>query len=318
MRKIRYNILFVIGLMLTLGLTSAFGFGGDDKNKRPKNTGILTVKTSPVSYPVKIDGEYKGMSGIDNGAEIYLEPGTHKLEIEFPNGRIYTKNVEIIKDRKNCICLKYIEETIKRPCPYDVSVSGPDRVLEGDLITFAAFNSVSGSTTPLNYRWKVSPDTVRITSGLGTSAITVDTTGMGGQRITADLDVTDDVYGKTCFQKNSVPTDVERQPEIKSFQCDEFESRKFDEDKARFDNCVLQLQGSPDTQLYIFIYPGTDKISLSSNTYDKLSKRTLDYLVKTRGIDPRRISIIKGGNRLKTTFSVWFVPPGAQLPVPQD
>ncbi len=318
MRKISYNFLFVIGLMLTLGMTSAFGYG-DEKTKRPKNTGTLTVKTSPVSYPVKIDGVYKGMSGTGEATEFYLEPGIHKLEIEFPNGKVYTKEVEIIKDRKNCICLRYIEESVKRPCPYDVSVSAPEKVLEGDLITFAAFNNVTGSTTPLNYRWTVSPDTIRVTSGLGTSAITVDTTGMGGQRITAELDVTDDVYGKTCFQKNSVPTDVEKKPEIKAFRCDEFESRAFDDDKARFDNCVLQLQGNPDAQLYIIIYQGTDKISMTRNTYDKLSKRTLDYLVKTRGVDPRRISIIKGNsNRLKTTYEIWFVPPGAQLPVPQE
>ncbi len=154
MRKIRYNFLFVIGLMLTLGMTSAFGFG-DEKSKRPKNTGILTVKTTPVAYSVKIDGVYKGMSGVGEASEFYLEPGIHKLEIEFPNGKIYTKDVEIIKDRKNCVCLKYIEETVKRPCPYDVSVSAPENVLEGDLITFAAFNSVTGSTTPLNYSWTV-------------------------------------------------------------------------------------------------------------------------------------------------------------------
>lgn len=317
MRKISYNFLFVIGLMLTLGMTSAFGFG-NDKNKRPKNTGTLTVKTTPVAYAVKIDGVYKGMSGTDTPAEFYLEPGIHKLEIEFPNGKVYTKDVEIIKDRKNCICLRYIEETLKRPCPYDVSVSAPERVLEGDLITFAAFNSVTGSTTPLNYRWRVSPDAVRVTSGLGTSAITVDTTGMGGQRIIAELDVTDDVYGATCFQKNSVPTEVERKPVISANQCDAFESRAFDDDKARFDNCVLQLQGNPDAQLYIIIYQGTDRVSMTSNTYDKLSKRTLDYLVKTRGVDPRRISIVKGSsNRLKTSYEIWFVPPGAPLPVPQ-
>jgi hypothetical protein len=316
MRNIRYNFLFVIGLMLTLGITSAFGFG-DEKTKRPKNTGTLTVKTTPVAYSVKIDGVFKGMSGVGEGSEFYLEPGMHKLEIEFPNGKTYTKDVEIIKDRKNCVCLKYIEETVKRPCPYDVSVSGPDKVLEGDLITFAAFNNVTGSTTPLNYTWKVSPDTVRVTSGLGTSAITVDTTGMGGQTITADLDVTDDVYGKTCFQKNSVPTEVEKKPEIKSFKCDEFDSGPFDDTKARFDNCVLQLQGNPDAQLYVIIYQGTDKLSMTRNTYDKISKRTLDYLVKMRGVDPRRISIVKWGDRPRTAFEIWLVPPGAQPPVPQ-
>lgn len=317
MRKIRVNFLFMIGLLLTVGVSAAFGFN-DDKNKRPKNTGILTVKTSPVSYPVKVDGAFVGMSGTATATEFFLTPGIHKLEIEFPNGKVYTKEIEIFRDRKNCICLRYVEETIKRPCPYDVSVSAPENVLEGDLITFAAFNNVSGSTTPLNYRWTVSPDTVRVTSGLGTSAITVDTSGMGGQTITAELDVTDDVYGKTCFQKNSVPTEVKKPLKIEAFRCDEFEAGPFDDTKARFDNCVLQLQGNPDAQMYVILYQGTDKASMTRNTYDALSKRTLDYLVKTRGVDPRRISIVKGStNRSKTTYEIWFVPPGAPLPVPQ-
>ncbi len=314
MRKMKYNFLFVIGLMLTVGLTSAFGFGGDDKNKRPKNTGILTVKTSPSAYSVKIDGVYKGMSGVGESAEFYLEPGTYKLEVEFPNGKTFTKDVVITKDRKNCVCLKYIETTSTRPCPYDVSVSAPDKAVAGDLITFAAINNFKDSNTPLNYRWKVTPDTARITSGLGTSAITVDTTGMGGQKISADLDVTDDIYGKTCFQKNSVTVPVDEIPVIEYLICDQFESRKFDEDKARFDNCVLQLQGRPDTQIYIFIYTG----NTSRENYDKISKRTLDYLVKTRGVDPRLIKITDAGKRPKTTFEVFIVPPGAKLPVPQD
>jgi len=68
----------------------------------------------------------------------------------------------------------------------------------------------------------------------------------------------------------------------------------------------------------MIIYQGTDKISMTRNSYDKLSKRTLDYLVKTRGVDPRRIQIIKGSStRPKTAYEIWFVPPGASLPVPQ-
>ena len=88
MRKISYNFLFVIGLMLTLGMTAAYG-----QERRPKNSGTLTVKTSPVAYAVKINGEYKGMSGTDKPAEFHLAPGIHKLEIEFPNGKVYTKEV---------------------------------------------------------------------------------------------------------------------------------------------------------------------------------------------------------------------------------
>ncbi|MBS1794555.1 MAG: hypothetical protein JSS81_11910 [Acidobacteria bacterium] len=317
MRKIHYNLLFAIGLMLTIGLTTAFGFGGDDKNKYPKNMGVLSVKTSPASYPIKIDGQDRGMTGVNQGAEFILEPGIHKIEIAFPDG-VRTREVEIIKERKNCVCLKYIEEQIKRPCPYDVWVSAPEKVIAGELVTFAAFNRVANSATPLNYRWKVTPESTVIKSGLGTSAITVDTTGMGNQTITAELDVTDDVYGKTCHQKNSFPTEVQEVKKPEKIKCDEFIPGPFDDAKARLDNCVIQLQGSPDAQLYIIIYQGTDKAGMTRDTYDKLSKRTLDYLVKTRAVDPRRISIINGGPRPKTTFVVWFVPPGAPLPTPDE
>jgi hypothetical protein len=55
---------------------------------------------------------------------------------------------------------------------------------------------------------------------------------------------------------------------------------------------------------------------MSKNTYEKLSKRTLDYLVKNRGMDPRRITIIKGSPRASTAFEIWIVPPGAPPPVP--
>lgn len=310
MQKIRYNFLFIVGLMMILGLaTTAFS------QKRPKNTGILSVKTSPQSYQVRVDGQVIGMSGVGSAAEFYLAPGYHRIEVEGPNGQTFSKEMDIRKDTRNCICLKVNEIVDKRPCPYNIVVDGPDKVQEGDLITFSSRNLVTEGTIPVNYKWSVSGGT--ITSGLGTSSITVDTKGMGGQMVRAVLDVTDDVYGSTCFQKNEVPTNVEKliEPEPpKPFQCDIFESRSFDDDKARFDNCVIQLQSSPDSQIYIILYQGTEKRSISADT---LSKRTLDYLVKTRGVDPRRIVITKWGNRPRTTYEIWIVPPGAQPPVPQ-
>ena len=316
MRK--FSFIFVIGLIAAFAATAAFGFGGD--TKKPKNTGTLTVKTSPVAYPVKVNGQYLGMSGVNDAAQFYLPPGTHKLEIEFPNGKMFSENIQIIKDRKNCICLKYVETTTERACPYNVRVDGPDTIPEGDLITFAAFNAVSGAAVPLTYRWKVSPESAIITSGQGSSAITVDTSNLGGQRVRADLEVWDDVYGKTCRQTDDATTDISRviiEPPD-PVRCDVFESKAFDDDKARFDNCVIQLNGIPFAQLYLIIYQGTDKISMSRNTYDKLSKRTLDYLVKERGVDPRKISIVKGGRApLKTTYEIWIVPPGAEPPLAQ-
>ena len=318
MRNIKYNFLYVIALVLTLGLTDAFAHSADDKVKRPKNTGILTVKTTPIAYPVRVDGQVVGMSGVDTPAEFYLAPGMHRIEIEGPNGQLFSKEVEIRRGAKNCVCLKIIEETTKRPCPYDIYLSGPDRVIEGDLITFASNNRVTTGAVPVKYAWAVSPSGVNITSGLGTPAITVDTTGMAGQTITADLDVNDGVYDATCRQRISVPTVVDRKPELpKNYRFDEFDSLAFDDDKARLDAFAIELQNNPDSQGYIILYQGTDRVSRRSRNADNISKRTLDYLVKVRGVDPRRIVITNGGSRPKTRYELWVIPPGAQPPVPQ-
>lgn len=316
MRSNRITHIFVIALALVLGTTAALANGGDRKdNKRPKNMGTLSVKTTETSYPVKVDGRYVGDSGVGEGAEFYLEPGIHTVEIEGPDGKIWKDQLEIRRGQKHCICLKIVRETITTPCPYRFTLDGPERITEGDLVTFIAVNSGT-APIPIRYAWKVSNG--KITNGLGTPSITVDSTGIGRGVINAELDVNDDVYDNKCRQIISVPTEVTPIPTPeppKPFRCDEFEAKAADDDKARFDNCVIQAQNTPDAQLYVIIYPGTDKLSTTRNTYDKLSKRALDYMVKTRGFDPRRIQIVKGSTRVKTTYEVWIVPPGASLPV---
>jgi hypothetical protein len=318
MRGISCKLIFAaVGLILSLGwVNEAFAENNIDV-KRPRNAGILSVQTTPESYDVLVDGVRIGRSGVATPAEFYLAPGIHRVEVLGPNGQTFSKEVEIRRGVKNCICLRVIEERSTRPCPYDVRVDAPSEIREGDLVTFAAINAVSASV-PLNYRWSVTPDTARITSGIGTSSITVDSTGLGRQTITAELDVTDDVYGATCMQKNSVRTNVlfEEPPPPTPTRCDVFESTSFDDDKYRFDNCVIQIRNRPDAQLYIIIYQGTDRQSQRRTTADLVRRRTMDYLVKTRGVDPRRIQIIMGGTRPRTSLELWIVPPGASLPVP--
>ncbi len=313
MRHTKFNFLFTVGLVLAFAL-SAFTFEGGDKNKSktkpPKNTGILSVRTTPGAYQVRIDGQVVGMSGVSTGAEFYLAPGLHRVEVEGPNGKTFSRDIEVSRDTRNCICLKVVETINTRACPYDVRVDAPDKVLENDLITFSARNQKE-ATVPINYKWT---SNAPITSGQGTPAVTVDSKGFGGTPITATLDVTDDVFGATCFQSNSVETNVEKQIVPQAQRCDIFESQSFDDDKARFDNCTVQLQAEPDSQIYIILYQGAGK---NSQNVDKLGRRTLDYLVKTRGIDPRRIQIVKSGTRPRTSYEIYIIPPGAMPPVPQ-
>lgn len=313
MLKTRYNFLFVIGLMMVFGFAATDAFA---QNARNRNMGILSVKTTPTPFIVRVDGVQVGMSGVANAAEFFVTPGLHTVEVEGPNGKTFVREMNFTRNVRNCICLRVIEETTKRPCPYDVRVEGPERVAAGDLITFVAINAVSASV-PLNYRWRVTPSTARITSGMGTSSITVDTKDIGDQTITAELDVTDDVYGATCQQKDTVSTGVETIKRPEPFRFDAFESKAFDDDKARFDNYAIQLQSIPDSQAYIVMYQGTDKASVTQRDVDKLSQRARDYLVKARGIDPRRIQITRWGTRDRTTYELWIVPPGAPPPVPQ-
>jgi hypothetical protein len=161
MRNIKFSYLIVIGFILTLGLSNVFASGNDDK-KRPKNTGVLSIKTTPVAYPVKVDGQVIGMSGVDAPAEFYLAPGTHRIEVEGPSGQMFSKEIEIRKDVKNCVCLKIIEETTKRPCPYDIQLDGPERVIEGDLITFASFNKVKDFRADISGKETGTADRIKI------------------------------------------------------------------------------------------------------------------------------------------------------------
>ncbi|MFN0279930.1 MAG: PEGA domain-containing protein [Pyrinomonadaceae bacterium] len=310
MRVIRYNFLFVLGLVLTLGVSTVLAHADHDKKKQPKDMGTLSVKTTPDAMQVKVDGQDVGMSGVGTAAEFYLAPGFHTVEVIAPDGRVWKEEVEIRRNGKTCICLKLIRETITTPCPYRFSLEGPDKVMEGDLITFAAINSGT-APIPIRYDWKVSNG--RITSGLGTPTITVDTAGMAGQMIDAELDVNDDVYDNKCRQVISVPTEVGKLPPAPTpFRCDEFEPGNRDQDKARLDNCVIQVQNTPDSQMYVIIYPGTDK----RNPYDRTAKFYLDYMVKNRGMDPARIRMVRGDARRKTTAVIWVVPPGATPPTP--
>lgn len=319
MRTIRTNLILALSLMLAFSVSTALASGGEKEKKQraPKNMGTVTVKTSPVAYPVKIDGEYRGMSGVGEANEFYLTPGFHTIEVEGPGGKIYRQEVDVKKGVKVCICLKTIEETISKPCPYRFSLEGPDSVTEGDPVRFRAIPDIA-SPIPVKFRWTASNGT--ITSGQGTDTIIVDSKGMGGRTINAELDVNDDVYDNRCRQVINVPTEIERIPEdpkIEKLRCDEFIAVSADDDKVRFDNCVIMAQNTPDSRLYVIIYPGTDRRSRTVNTYERLSRRSLDYMVRNRGMDPARITFLKGSPRARTSYEVWIVPAGAEPPVAQ-
>jgi hypothetical protein len=311
MRTISKKFSVVVGLMLALGLMTAYA-GGNDKDSK-KTMGTLSVKADK-QYPVLIDGVEVMKTGVGNANEFFVQPGVHKVEILDETGKArFSKDMTFTKSIRNCVCLKTVENITKRPCPYNINVDAPDAVQAGDLVTFAAFNAVSGGTTALNYAWKVSPDAARITSGLGTPSITVDTSGLGEQTVRAELEVTDGMYDKECRQLVVNEVKVKKPAEKPlAWRYLEFSHKTDDDDKAQFDNYAIELQSRPDAQGYVIVYQGTGKRSADA---DKRIAKAINYLVQNRGIPPQRIVMTNGGFRERTTFEMWFVPPGADNPV---
>jgi len=308
---IKAAVTIMIALSFALACTSTTAYA---KKKRKVNYGQVEITTNPGGFPLRIDGKSEGTTSTTVRV-IELAPGRHTLEIMLPNGGRWVRDFEVEKARKLCVNLNYHPKkyTItKNPCPYPVNISAPVSVNDGDLITFTSDVAYGGSA-PLSYTWTVTPSDARIVNGAGTATITVDSTGLGSQQVTATLVVDDGSGDAMCRQTAQASTSIVLKtpppPECKPF--DQFPSVAFDDDKARFDNLAIELQNAPDSQAYIIIYAGRTS---RTGQADMLGRRTMSYLVNQRGVDARRITIINGGYRDTDFIEIWVCPPGAKTP----
>ncbi|HEX5833816.1 MAG TPA: hypothetical protein VFY34_08180, partial [Pyrinomonadaceae bacterium] len=213
-----------------------------------------------------------------------------------------------------CVVVNYrpLPPPPKSPCPFPVNVSAPQSVAEGEIITYAADVSYGG-TSGLRYNWTMSPATARIMSGAGSPTITVDSTGLGGQRIIATLTVDDGSKDPACAQTAQAASVVapEEKKILVAREFDECENCTYDDQKARLDNLAVELQHDPTTTGYIIAYGGrTSPIG----QVELLMTRARSYLVNERAIDGSRLVIVNGGFRETDTVELWLVPRGAAAP----
>ena len=311
--------LFVAFALLIVASAAAPNAFAQDRNRR---AGRFEISLAPGSYQVFIDGQDKGMT-VPNQVMLYdVDPGLHTVKILFPNKTVWERQFTIAANKRQCITLNFrpktvtIERAVKSPCPYPVNISAPSGVREGDQVTFSADVGYAGQSG-LNYTWTISPPTARIAQGAGTSTITVDTTGVGNQRVTAILVVDDGSGDRNCRQRAQFATAVTplppRLPTPTNRRFAEFPSVAFNEDKANFDNFAVALQEDPTATGYIIVYNGRRSRPARLTT---LVNRSRDYVVNTRNIDRSRIAVISGGTREVDTIELWIVPQGAQPPRP--
>ena len=313
----------LVALIALVACASLATFEAQAKQKNKKGvvqptTGRIEVSTNPGGYPITIDGNAAGET-TDYVRAIELAPGTHTVEILFPNNTRWSQVFNILPGRKNCIALNYRPRTISvpeipaSPCPYPVNVTAPSAVNDGDVITFAADVGYPGQSA-LNYTWTVSPPAARILSGAGTPNITVDSSGLNGRRVTAILVVDDGSGDRNCRQTAQAATGVNALPKIDTpKRFDEFPSIAFDDDKARLDQMAIELQNGPGSTGYIIAYAGRRS---RPGEADRMGKRAIDYLTTTRGISRDRLVFVNGGYRDTNAFELWLVPQGAEPPRP--
>jgi hypothetical protein len=175
-------------------------------------------------------------------------------------------------------------------------------VEQGSPATFTA-EAISGNVT---YNWSVSAGT--ITGGQGTASITVDTANLGGQTVTATVEVggLDPACGRTA----SCSTAVKTPPTPPSCsKLDEYGNIKFNDEKARLDAFASALQNQPGSEGVILAYGTCEGEGLAR------ANRAKDYLVNTRGIDAGRVTVTDGGCRAELLVQLYVCEAGAAKPM---
>jgi hypothetical protein len=221
-----------------------------------------------------------------------VQPGTYTASVEVADGCCHT-----VPSSTTVTVVQCMECGVT--CP-TVSVSCPDAVDQGSAITFSSSVSSGGSVT---YNWSVSAGT--ITGGQGTSSITVDTANLGGQTVTATVEVGG--LDPACSRTASCSTSVRGLNPLSS-KFDEYGNITFNDEKARLDNYAIQLQNQPGAQGYIVAYGSC------AGEAQARADRAKDYLVNTRQIDSGRLVTVDGGCRSDLAVELWIVPTGATAP----
>jgi hypothetical protein len=240
----------------------------------------------------KISGDGKNVSWDLTGAQ----PGTYTASVQVADGTHPAVSGNTTVTIANC------SDCQPPPCP-TVSVSCSDSVAVGAPITFTANFSGSGNVT---YNWSVSAGA--ISSGQGTSSITVDTAGLGGQTVTATVELGG--LDPSCTRTASCSTSVMNPPVVECEKVDEYGDIKFNDEKARLDNFASRLQTDAGSQGYIIGYGACEGQGLAR------ANRAKDYMVNTRGIDAGRITVVDGGCRAELWVSLYVCAPGANPPQP--
>jgi hypothetical protein len=178
---------------------------------------------------------------------------------------------------------------------------------EGSPIVFTAkLNTVVPTAKP-EFKWQTSAGTT--TAGEGTASITVDTAGLGGQVVTATVEVGG--VSTTCSTVTTGSASIKPALVRCGRPFDTYGDIRFEDEKARLDSFAIGLVNYEAATGYIIAYAGRQ--SYQGEAAARLL-RAKNYLVKVRTIDPASITTVDGGYSEDFHIKLIIVPLGATPP----
>jgi hypothetical protein len=234
------------------------------------------------------------------------------------------KTVSIILEVKECDCEPI--PPITMPCPTSISVSNPDSVPDGTPATFTANAKDPPTGVSITYRWKTSAGI--IIGRNDTQSITVNTTGLSGQTITATVTLggldprcANTAQGDVTTARGDTIVNVV--PVCKAF--DRYGAITYNDEKARLDNFVIALNDDPSLEGYIIAYAG-ETLGRNIGTRKNLIRgmvpasyrigRATGYIKTSRGY-AKRVDSIDGGSLRESTVELYVCPLNATKPSPR-
>jgi hypothetical protein len=265
------------------------------------NASGTSTRANPATYVWRASaGKIEGAGATATWDLAGLAPGAYKAFVEVKSG---PENEECETFSSTTVFVNC--SPMPPVCP-NVSISCPAQILPDQPVTFTASIAGGSADIPANYSWSISGGT--IIEGQGTPTIKVDTKGFAGQTIRAQFAVNG--YPQECSAYCVVQIPL---PKATCKRFDEFPSIQRNDEKARLDNFVVELQRDPTVTGYVVGSPGAKE---RAGDVQKHTSRIVDYVVNTRGIESRRIVTITGPTRNELNVELWTCPPGTAFPTP--
>ncbi|MEQ1921338.1 MAG: hypothetical protein ABL952_02405 [Pyrinomonadaceae bacterium] len=281
----------VISLPCRPGFRSKSGGCNDSKT-----ISVQTSASDPENDPLVYNYTVSGGRIVGTGANVQwdlsnAQPGTYTITTGVDDGcgvcgKTDTRTVKVEECND---CVQVCE------CA-SLSVSDGGVVAPGAAMNFTANYGGTGVT----YNWSVSAGT--ISSGQGTSSISVDTTGLAGQNVTATVQIGGVDASCNCPTEANGSGSVSAKPE--KTLVDTFGKQVDDEVKARVDAFYITLNNNPNAQGYIINY----------GTAAEIKKRRAQIMkaINFRKYDAGRVTFVDSPGAAGINTKFYLVPAGAE------